>query len=43
MVLRQQWVEGYHYWESALRILEQMLPSLLERKMAQWLNEYFSN
>lgn len=43
MLLRQQWVEGYHYWESALRILESMMPSLLERKMAQWLNEYFGD
>jgi hypothetical protein len=41
MVLKQQWVPGAHYWESALRILDQIYPELLEAKLQQWLDEYF--
>lgn len=42
MVLKQKWVQGYHYWESALRILDAMLPDLLEAKLQAWIDEYFS-
>lgn len=41
MYLKQQWIPGKHYWESALRILNEMYPSLLENKLQQWLDEYF--
>lgn len=41
MLLKQHWVDGKPYWESALRILEQMLPELLEAKLQEWLDEYF--
>lgn len=41
MMLKQQWVEGKHYFESALRILDKMFPELLEAKMQQWLDRYF--
>ena len=41
MVLRQQWVEGAHYWESAIRILDKMFPQMMEAKMQQWINSYF--
>lgn len=41
MVLKQRWVEGAHYWESALRILERMFPDLLEAKLQHWLDKYF--
>jgi len=41
MILRQQWVEGYHYWESAIKILEQMVPKFLEAKLQEWLDRYF--
>lgn len=41
MVLKQHWVEGAHYWESALRILDRIYPELLERKMQQWIDTYF--
>lgn len=41
MVLYQKWVEGKHYWESALRILEKMMPELLEAKVKQWLDKWF--
>ena len=41
MVLTQKWVEGKHYWDSALRILEKMLPELLDKKLQEWLDKYF--
>ena len=41
MVLKQHWVEGKHYWESALRILDKMMPDLLDAKLQTWLDEYF--
>lgn len=43
MVLRQKWVEGAHYWESAIRIFEKMFPELLEAKVQDWMNEYFGD
>lgn len=42
MILKQQWVEGYHFWESGLKIIEEMMPRLLEEKLQDWLDEYFS-
>lgn len=42
MVLKQQWVEGAHYWESAIRILEKMFPDLMESKLQEWIDKYFS-
>lgn len=42
MLLRQKWIEGSHYFDSAVRILEQMLPQILERKSQQWLDSYFA-
>lgn len=41
MVLKQKWVEGKHYWESALRILERIYPEMLERQLQTWIDEYF--
>jgi len=41
MLLKQKWVEGSHYWESALRIIEKMYPRLLEEKIQQWIDRYF--
>ncbi len=41
MVLKQKWVEGSHYWESAIRIIERMYPRLLEAKIQQWIDSYF--
>ena len=42
MYLKQQWVPGKHYWESALRILEAIYPKLIEEKLQDWLDKYFS-
>ena len=41
MMLKQHWVEGKHYWESALRILDRIYPELLEAKLQEWLDRYF--
>jgi hypothetical protein len=41
MVLKQKWVEGAHYWESAIRIFEKIFQESLEKKLQQWLDEYF--
>jgi len=41
MMLKQHWVEGKHYWDSALRILNQIYPELLEKKLQEWLDSYF--
>lgn len=41
MMLKQHWVEGRHYWDSALRIFEKMFTDLAEEKMQQWIDRYF--
>ena len=41
MMLKHNWVKGAHYWESGLRILDKMLPGLIEAKLQQWINSYF--
>ncbi len=41
MVLKQDWVPGKPYFDSALRILDKMYPSLLEKKLQKWLDTYF--
>jgi hypothetical protein len=43
MVLKMKWVEGSHYWESSIRILERLYPELLEKKLQSWLDEYFKD
>ena len=41
MMLKQKWVEGKHFWESGIKIIEGMMPELLEAKLQQWLDSYF--
>lgn len=41
MALKQDWVPGKPYFDSALRILDKMYPSLLEKKLQKWLDAYF--
>ena len=41
MVLKQKWVEGAHYFDSAVRIFEKMFPDMLETKLQDWINRYF--
>ena len=41
MMLKQQFIEGQHYFESAVKIMEVMFPKLVEAKLDEWLNNYF--
>lgn len=41
MLLKQHWVKGKHYFDSALRILGRIYPELLETKLQEWLDRYF--
>lgn len=41
MLLKQKWIEGSHYWGDAVRIMESMLPGLMEAKVQQWIEQYF--
>ena len=41
MILKQGWVPGKPYFDSALRILDKMYPDLLEKKLQEWLDTYF--
>lgn len=41
MVLKQHFVDGKPYFDSALRILDKMLPEFLEKKLQEWLDNYF--
>lgn len=41
MMLKQKWVEGKHFWESGIKIIDKMMPQLLEAKLQQWLDSYF--
>ena len=43
MYLKQQWVTGKHYWESALRIMEKTYPQYLEKKFDEWIKKYFGD
>ncbi len=43
IMLKQQKIEGKHYWESALRILDKIYPKLLEEKLQEWLDHYFGD
>jgi hypothetical protein len=42
MMLKQHWVEGKHYFESALHILDRIFPELLDAKLQEWIDNYFS-
>lgn len=43
MLLKQKWIEGSHYFDDAIRLMERMAPEFMERKMQQWLEQYFSD
>lgn len=42
MVLKQKWISGAHYWESALKILDKIYPGMIDAKLQQWIDKYFS-
>lgn len=41
MMLKQKWIEGKHFWENGIRILDRIMPEILEAKLQQWLDSYF--
>lgn len=41
MLLKQHWVEGKHYFDSALRIIDRIYPELLGVKLQEWIDSYF--
>ncbi|MGN1085960.1 MAG: HK97 gp10 family phage protein [Porcipelethomonas sp.] len=41
MMLKQKWVEGKHFWENGIRILDRIMTEILEAKLQQWLDSYF--
>lgn len=41
MLLKQKWIEGKHYWEAAIRIIDQLIPRFVEAKLDAWLRSYF--
>ena len=43
MVLKQQFVQGKHYMEHSIKIMEKIFPKLVEAKVAEWIEHYFAN
>ena len=41
MLLRQKFIKGSHYWDSAIRIIKRMIPRFLDRKIEDWMKKYF--
>lgn len=41
MMLKQKWVQGVHFWESGLKIVDEMIPHLVDRKIQEWIDGYF--
>lgn len=42
MLLHQKFVQGSHFWEDGLRAIESVIPELVNRKVEEWLAEYFA-
>lgn len=42
MVFKLKWIPGTHYWESALQAFEKMFPDAAEKRLQNWINDYFS-
>lgn len=43
MVLKASYVEGKHYMESSIKIMQKMFPKMVEAKISKWVNDYISN
>lgn len=43
MLLKQKWIEGSHYFDEAVRLMERIAPMYMEEKMQEWLEKYFSD
>ena len=40
MLLKRKWVEGTHYWDSAMKIYEKIFHKSLERNLQAWLDKF---
>lgn len=43
MLLKQKWIEGSHYFDDVIRLMERIAPKFMEQKMQQWLEQFFSD
>jgi len=43
MLLKQKWVEGSHYFDDAVRLMERIAPMYMEGKVQEWLDKYFGD
>ena len=41
MVLKQKWVDGKPYFESALRLFEKNMTKFLDAKLQEWIDKHF--
>lgn len=42
MYLKQQWIEGSHYFDDAIKVMNKLVPKFVEKKLDTWMNSYFS-
>lgn len=42
MYLKQQWVEGSHYFDTALKIMEKLIPKYVEKWLDNWIQAYLA-
>lgn len=42
MLLKQKWIEGSHYFDDAIRLMERIAPMYMEGKVQEWLEKFFS-
>ena len=42
-LLKQKWIEGSHYFDDAIRLMVRIAPQFMERKIEQWLGQFFSD
>lgn len=43
MMLKQHWVKGKHYFDSALRIYNKIFQASAEVKLQEWIDKYFGD
>lgn len=43
MLLKQDWIEGSHYFDDAVRLMGRIAPMYMEGKMQEWLDKYFGD
>lgn len=41
MVLKQKWIDAKPYWSKSVAILEKLWPDYLDKRISDWLQQYF--